>query len=149
MQSERRGKRFIVYIIIALFIVFAAIQFVPFGKDHSNPPVIQEPQWDSARTRELFFRACKNCHSNETEWPWYSNIAPISWLIYEDVEEGRSKFNISILGGYQREGDRAAEMVRKRKMPPWYYLPAHSESRLSNSEREEFIRGLAATFGNH
>jgi len=51
-------------------IVLAAIQLVPFGRDHQNPPVTGEPAWDSPRTRELFFRACKDCHSNETTWPW-------------------------------------------------------------------------------
>ncbi len=148
MQSERHGARYIMFFIIALLIIFAAFQLVPYGRDHSNPPVSQEPRWDSPETRELFFRACKNCHSNETEWPWYSTIAPISWLVQGDVDEGRSNFNISATSGYEENGNRAAEMVRKRKMPPWYYLPAHSEARLSESEHEELIRGLAATFSN-
>ena len=60
--------------------LFLAIQFVPYGRDHSNPPVIGEPTWNSPETRALAVRACFDCHSNETVWPWYSNIAPVSWL---------------------------------------------------------------------
>jgi hypothetical protein len=59
-----------------------------YGRDHSNPPVRIEPRWDRARTRELAVRACFDCHSNQTRWPWYSHVAPISWLVQHDVEEG-------------------------------------------------------------
>lgn len=71
------------------------IQLVPYGRAHTNPPVVMEPQWDSAVTRETFYRACGDCHSNQTVWPWYSNIAPISWMIQNHVDEGRTKFNAS------------------------------------------------------
>lgn len=67
-------------------------KFVPYGHDHTNPPVTAEPSWDSPRTRELFFTACKDCHSNESHWPWYASVAPASWLVYRDVAEGRSNF---------------------------------------------------------
>ena len=76
--------------------VLLIIQFVPYGRDHTNPPVIAEPAWDSPQTRALFFRACADCHSNETTWPWYSTIAPASWLITRDVMEGRATFNTLI-----------------------------------------------------
>ncbi|HSR74031.1 MAG TPA: heme-binding domain-containing protein, partial [Sulfurovum sp.] len=77
-----------------IILVITAIQFIPYGKDHVNPQVIAEPEWDSKQTRDLFVRACADCHSNETKWPWYSNIAPLSWLIQYDVEEGREHFNV-------------------------------------------------------
>lgn len=123
-------------------------QLVPYGRDHSNPPVIAEPAWDAPRTRELFFRACGDCHSNETVWPWYASIAPASWLLQHDVDEGRSKLNVSQWGHGKQEGEEAAGMVRRREMPPWFYLPAHPEARLPDAEREELIRGLVATFGD-
>src|SRR4030042_2927111 len=63
-----------------LIFLFAVIQAVPYGRDHSNPPVRQEPAWDSPATRALAVDACFDCHSNQHSWPWYSNIAPISWL---------------------------------------------------------------------
>lgn len=129
-------------------IVLAAIQLVPYGRDHQNPPVANEPAWDSPRTRELFFRACKDCHSNETTWPWYSSIAPASWLAQIDVSIGRKKFNVSEWGREgKNEGDEAAGEVREGKMPPFFYLPAHPEAKLDATEKEELVRGLVATFG--
>ena len=62
--------------------------FVPYGRDHVNPPVGAEPSWDSPETRALARQACFDCHSNETEWPAYSTVAPVSWLIQHDVSEG-------------------------------------------------------------
>ena len=61
------------------------IQLVPFGRSHTNPPVVKEVAWDSAQTKALVRRACYDCHSNETVWPWYSNVAPVSWLVQRDV----------------------------------------------------------------
>ncbi|WP_041463895.1 heme-binding domain-containing protein [Pelodictyon luteolum] len=125
-----------------------AIQFVPFGRGHLNPPVTGEPAWDRPETRELFFRGCRDCHSNETIWPWYSNVAPLSWLTALDVSIGREKFNVSEWGRKSRnEGDEAAEEVREGKMPPWFYLPAHPEAKLSIEEKESLAKGLEATFG--
>ena len=69
-------KKVILIVLIVAVGGFLLIQFVPFGRDHTNPPVVQEPKWDSPATRELAKRACFDCHSNETVWPWYSNIAP-------------------------------------------------------------------------
>ncbi|NTW84024.1 MAG: heme-binding domain-containing protein [Chlorobiaceae bacterium] len=130
-------------------IILVAIQFVPYGKNHSNPPVTGEPKWDSPRTKELFGRACKDCHSNETVWPWYSNVAPASWLVQVDVAVGRKKFNVSEWGREgKNEGDEAAGEVREGKMPPFFYLPAHPEAKLSPNEKDELAKGLAATFGD-
>ena len=124
-----------------------AIQLVPY-RPRSNPPVLGEPAWDSPRTRALFLRACKDCHSNETEWPWYAAIAPGSWLMRWDVEEARSHFNVSEWGRKKNHGDEAAEMVRKGEMPLWYYRPFHPEARLSERDRKALIAGLVATFGD-
>lgn len=127
--------------------LLALIQLVPYGKDHQNPPVTREPAWDTPRTRDLFFTVCRDCHSNETVWPWYASVAPASWLVYHDVQEGRSHFNVSRWGQGKQDADEAAGMVRKGEMPPWFYLPAHPEARLDEAARRELIRGLVATFG--
>jgi mono/diheme cytochrome c family protein len=132
--------------IIVLAVLFVAIQLVPYGRDHVNPPVQKEPAWDGPQTREIFFRACKNCHSNETEWPWYSNIAPASWMVQYDVSHARSHFNVSEWGRARNKGDEAADEVRDDEMPPWYYRPLHPEARLSPAEREAFAAGLERTF---
>ena len=128
--------------------ILLVAQLIPYGRVHSNPPVTLEPAWDSAATRELFFRACRDCHSNETVWPWYSHVAPVSWLVTSDVEEGREHFNVSVWDRPKQDGDEAAEMVREGDMPLWFYLPMHPEARLSAAVRDQLIAGLEATFGS-
>ncbi len=65
---------------LALLVVLVAIQLVPYGRDHTNPAGGRDIAWDSPRTEQLMADACMDCHSNLTKWPWYSNVAPISWL---------------------------------------------------------------------
>lgn len=127
---------------------FAAIQLVPYGRDHQNPPIVAEPVWKGEGTRETFYRVCKDCHSNETVWPWYASIAPVSWLVQSDVDEGRSHFNVSRWGEGKQDADEAAGMVRKDEMPPWFYLPLHPEAKLDEAEKQAFLRGLIETFGD-
>jgi len=136
-------SRLLDWSVIVLIALFVAIQIVPYGRAHTNPPVRQEPPWDSAATRALAARACFDCHSNDTVWPWYSNVAPISWLIQNEVDEGRGKLNFSEWDRPQEDADEAAETVRDGGMPPWYYPWA----RLSAAEREALGRGLAVTIG--
>jgi mono/diheme cytochrome c family protein len=132
--------------LIALAGLAVVIQLVPYGRDHTNPAVIEEPVWDSAQTRELAVAACFDCHSNETVWPWYTNIAPISWLTVHDVDEGRQKLNFSDWGRRQ-EADEAAETVREGSMPPWYYAAIHPNARLSQEDIRALETGLTATIG--
>ena len=127
--------------------LFALAQAVPYGRTHSNPPTIQEPKWDSPHTRELAVRACFNCHSNDTRWPWYANVAPFSWVVQQDVENARDTVNFS---EWNREYPLAAESgpatVRK-DMPPYKYRMAHPEAQLTEQETIELARGLNATLG--
>jgi hypothetical protein len=134
--------------VLILVVIFGLIQLVPYGRDHTNPPVLQEPAWDSAQTRALAVRACYDCHSNETVWPWYSNIAPVSWLVQRDVEEGRRRLNFSEWGTRRQEADEAAEVVQEGEMPPSFYLPLHPLARLSSQEKSALVQGLVATFGH-
>lgn len=128
-------------------LMLALIQLVPFGRDHTNPVVTAEPRWDSPLTRELVDRACYDCHSNETEWPWYTNIAPVSWLTYRDVIEGRQALNFSEWDRPQEEADEAVETVLEGEMPPRHYLPAHPEAVLSDEETAALLEGLRRTLG--
>lgn len=123
------------------------IQAVPYGRDHSNPPVVAEPAWDSPRTRELAVRACFDCHSNEVVYPAYSNVAPFSWAVQTHVEAGRDALNFSEWNRPQDEADEAAETVREGSMPPAYYTVAHSNARLTAAEKQELAAGLAVTLG--
>ena len=123
--------------IAVLIIVLVAIQLVPV--DRTNPPVETEIP-ATVEERSILRRACYDCHSNETVWPWYSRIAPISWLIARDVHEGRAELNLSTWNRYTTK-----EQVKKLKeswdevaegeMPPWFYLPPHPDAQLSADDR--------------
>jgi len=123
---------------------FALIQLVPYGRNHSNPPVVKEPAWDTPQTRDLAQRACFDCHSNETVWPGYSNIAPISWLIQRDVDEGRRRLNFSEWGRGRQEMRELAEIIGEGEMPPAYYVLLHPNAQLTPAEKEILINGLSA-----
>jgi len=123
--------------VIAFAVVFAGIQLVP--ADRANPPV----QADVAAPPEVaavLRRACYDCHSHETRWPWYARVAPVSWWLAHDVEEGRDHLNFSTWDEStpreRLELRRAAwEEVREEHMPPWFYLPLHPGARLSEGDR--------------
>jgi hypothetical protein len=125
---------------------FLLPHLVPYGRNHSNPPVKSEPTWDSPQTRELAERACYDCHSNETKWPWYSNLAPVSWLVQRDVEEGRHKLNFSEWGSGEEEGEEMAESIYK-DMPPKVFLITHPEALLTDAKKQILAQGLALTGG--
>lgn len=139
--------RFRVRAALALIVAFVAIQFVPYGRDHNNPSVTAEPVWDSADTRALAKRACFDCHSNETEWPVYSNVAPASWLVQHDVSEGRAALNFSEWQRRQEEAQEAADEVREGEMPLRMYQFMHGHARLTAVDRERLARGLERTIG--
>jgi hypothetical protein len=127
--------------------LFGLIQLVPYGRNHSNPPVLAEPRWDTPATRTLAAKACFDCHSNLTTWPWYSNVAPVSWLVQRDVDGGRSQFNFSEWNKPQDVsiGD-AVDAIRGGSMPPAIYKLMHPTARLSGSDNDALIKGLVATF---
>ena len=139
----------IIFRLLSLLVAIAvlvgiSIQFIPYGRNHQNPPVVQEPNWANAETRALAKRACFDCHSNETTWPWYSNIAPVSWLVYRDVEEGRANMNFSEWSG-DMEPDEIAEIVSMGRMPLPQYLLLHPDAKFSAEEMAVFIDGMKKT----
>jgi Haem-binding domain len=132
---------------------FIIIQFIPVGRIFSslerdeNPPVLVNVAWDSPETERLVRAACFDCHSNETVWPWYSNIAPVSWLITRDVNKGRDKLNFS------EPSDKGLDINNVERhlnsdMPLWYYLPLHPDANLSDAQKAQLVAGLRATFGS-
>jgi len=131
------------------FLLSVAIQFIPYGRDHSNPPTRVEPQWDRPETRALAKQACFDCHSNETVWPWYSNVAPISWLVQRDVDEGRKSINFSEWHRPQKDADEVTKVIREGQMPQWYYIMLHPPAKLSVGERELLMLGLDDTVGGY
>ena len=145
---KMRMRRLAKYLGIGLAVVvglFALLQIIPYGRTHSNPPTIEEPAWDSPRTRELAVRACFDCHSNETRWPWYANVAPFSWAVQFDVEVAREVVNFSEWNRPYDLAHYAGQRTSTGMMPPSKYLIAHPEARLTDAERQELARGLDAT----
>ena len=122
--------------------VLVAIQFVRPAR--TNPPsnpnasfeaVVQPPQEVASSLK----RACHDCHSNETVWPWYSNLAPVSWLVASDVNEGRAHLNFSAWTQAGTEGEKPevgdlCEQVKGGKMPLAAYTLLHPQAKLSMQE---------------
>ncbi len=136
-------------VLIAGVVVLGVIQVVPYGRAHSNPVPTGEPEWSSPRTRELMVGACYACHSNEVEWPWYSNVAPISWAVTDHVDEGRDAVNYSEFATRRGDADETIEVIQEGSMPPGYFTAfgLHPEAKLSDAEIDELIAGLRATPG--
>lgn len=127
---------------------FVLIQLVPYGRNHSNPPIQSEPNWDSPETRALADRACFDCHSNEVDWSrWYTSVAPASWLVQHDVDDGRQRLNFSEWdqGGKPRETEELWEVLQRNTMPPGKYLILHPEAKLTPAEVDQLITGLQAS----
>ncbi len=139
-------KKFFKVFSISLFISLVIIQFIPSSFSRTNPPITGEPAWDAPATRATFMKACGDCHSNETVYPWYSQIAPVSLLIEDDIRDGRRHFNISEWDKSAHGGDDAAEEVQKGSMPIGLYLLMHSEANLNAADKTKFAEGLQRTF---
>jgi hypothetical protein len=147
MKTALRWLRRLAIATMVLVGLFSVMQLIPYGHAHDNPPVVSEPAWDHPRTRELAKRACFDCHSNETSWPWYANVAPMSWVVASDVEAGRSVLNFSEWTNAPDIVSATSASVLGGEMPPRGYALQHGDARLTTEERVALARGLHATFG--
>ncbi len=128
--------------LLALGLALVLAQLVPV--DRTNPPVQGEVA-APPEVRAILRRACYDCHSNETAWPWYGRVAPVSWLLGRDVREGRREVNFSVFDTYpekrrQRKWTEIPEQVEKSEMPPWFYVAIHPEARLTEADRAALVR---------
>ena len=132
----------------ALLGLATLLQLLPFGHPRSNPPITNEVAWPDPTTRALFARACGDCHSNETRWPWYSGIAPISWTITGHVRHGRGTLNVSEWSEerFGVEARASGQTLEDGTMPLPSYLRMHPDARLTEAERDHLIRGLDLAF---
>lgn len=140
-------KKILLWVLVGVVALLVVMQFVPLAGAKTNPPVVAEPVWDSPQTRELAVRACYDCHSNETVWPWYSNVAPVSWRVISHTNEGRESLNFSEWNVPQEDAHEAAESVRDGSMPLRVYLLTHGDARLSDQEKAQLAQGLENTIG--
>jgi|SRR5829696_690572 len=139
-----RRRRFLVRAGLGLLVVAVLVQLVPYGRGHTNPPVTQDAPWPDGRARELATAACYDCHSNQTRWPPQSHVAPFSWLLTRDVEQGRAELNFSTWDEDDGGADDAAEAVAEGSMPPRRYLLVHPDAALSDAERQVLVDALEA-----
>jgi hypothetical protein len=131
---------------IALLVAFVAIQVVPV--DRSNPPITETVSMTPAAA-PILRRSCFDCHSNETRWPWYAWVAPVSWLVASDVHEGREELNFSTWDAYSpkkrsKRLDKLIQEVHEYEMPPWYYRLVHHDAPLSNGDLDELDTWIGA-----
>jgi Haem-binding domain len=133
--------------VIALAMIFAAAQMVPV--DRSSPPATGELDAPLEVARSLR-AACYDCHSNRTRWPWYSRVAPASWIVVRHVESARRRLNFSDWADYASDPGTKIHKLEEIKssiadgtMAPWYYRMLHPEARLSGRERAAISAWIA------
>ena len=133
--------------LLAVVALFVLIQFVPYGHGHNNPPVSRQASFDSPGTEQLVDDACGACHSNMTNWPADSYVAPFSWLVQSDVDGGRGILNFSEWNQPDQAAfDEVSEAIQSGEMPPLQYKLLHPSARLSDTERQALVDGLAKTY---
>ncbi|MDX2109247.1 MAG: heme-binding domain-containing protein [Verrucomicrobiota bacterium] len=123
--------------ILGLGVLLVGAQFIPVVR--SNPQITQDVS-APPEVRAVLKRSCYDCHSNETVWPWYSKVAPVSWLVISDVNEGREHVNFSEWGTYDAQQKRhileeAWEEVEEGKMPMRIYTIIHPHAVLSDADK--------------
>jgi hypothetical protein len=126
-------KRILVIVAIVVAVAFVVIQFVPVERTN---PAVTRPLVAPEPVGSILKRSCYDCHSNETKWPWYAHVAPVSWLVADDVVKGRKKLNLSTWGDYSNakrssKADSMAEEVEDGQMPLPKYVRIHADAKLS------------------
>ncbi|MGH9227126.1 MAG: heme-binding domain-containing protein [Acidimicrobiales bacterium] len=128
-------------------VLFGAIQLVPYGWRHSNPAITQDAPWPDAEAERIARSSCYACHSNETDWPLYSYVAPMSWLVRRDVESGRDKLNFSEWEREDGDADKAIETILEGSKAPDRYTMIHRDARLTDAEADRLVAALEALEG--
>lgn len=143
-------KKKLTWVFVVLAVTFGLLQFT--NPPRTNPPVVNDMVATTAPPPPVAARlhtACYDCHSHETKWPWYSRIAPMSWLIAGDVNEGRKNLNLSDWPTNQPERavrrlENMSEVIGDREMPPKKYTVIHADARLTDAARKELTDWLDA-----
>ena len=139
------------HLAIGALVLLIAIQLFPVWLRETNPAPQSQPKWDSAETQALTQRACYDCHSNQTNWPWYVYVAPASWLITRDVIAGRKALNFDDWQTTLTRADRfpldqqVQREISRGDMPPSYFLWLHPNAKLTATEQQQLIDGLTKT----
>jgi hypothetical protein len=136
-------KRRVLILGVALVGVVLLLQLVPYGWTKTNPPVTAAAPWPDERAEAIARTSCYACHSNETEWPAYSYVAPMSWLVRNDVEGGRDEMNFSEWDEDSADAaEDAEEEVVEGRMPLPNYRRIHRDAQLTDEEAAVLIDAL-------
>ena len=144
-------------VMIGLVVLIAAIQFIPVS--YTNPPAADPVVFTDPKAEQIAKKACYDCHSNETVWPWYSKVAPFSWYVLNHVAEGRSRLNFSDVAATLAQTrefgpeagepvtaadltEEAADTINEGEMPPAYYTLIHADAKLTAEEKSVLIAGI-------
>jgi len=138
-------KKVVSRLLAGALVLFLLIQLIPFGHNRTNPSVVSEPNWSSPEARALVKEHCFQCHSNETNWTWYANIAPGSWLIAYDVIAGRNAFNFSDWKNRPGELDEMVGAIQEGEMPPVQYWIFHPNSKMDAQQKQDLTKALESS----
>jgi cytochrome c551/c552 len=136
-KKKNTARKIIAFLFVLILIELVVLQFVPV--ERSNPPVVEDIP-APAEVKAILKRACYDCHSHETVWPWYSRVAPASLLVSNDVREGRGHLDFSTWNRYTPDKQKKLfkkiwEEIQESEMPPWYYIPMHWDAYLSSEDK--------------
>jgi hypothetical protein len=136
-----RGVKWLKRILLALAVLLVIAQVIRPAR--TNPPLDPAKELRAPEpVMSMLQRSCQDCHSHRTVWPWYSQVAPASWLLVKDVNEARRHLNFSEWATYTprraaHKLEEVCEMVLETKeMPLWFYVPLHPEAKLSDADRK-------------
>jgi mono/diheme cytochrome c family protein len=139
-------RRLLIRLGLAAVGLFVLIQAIPYGRAHSNPPVTRAAKWPPGPGEQIAAQSCYDCHSNLTKWRWYSNVAPVSWLVQHDVEDGRGVLDFSEWDQGQPDLGDLVDQVSSGEMPPLQYTIAHPSASLSSSEKSQLAAALSKLY---
>jgi Haem-binding domain len=149
-KPVRTLLKIIRFLVIALAVLFLGLQFIRPARTN---PAVDQSQTIEAHTqmtpqvKDILDRSCRDCHSNKTEWPWYTNVAPVSWFVIDHVNEGRHRLNLSEWARLDQPGKKLrqiCEEVEDDAMPLSSYLPLHPKAKLSGQDKKTLCDWTAA-----
>jgi hypothetical protein len=140
-SGPRRSRlRTTLLVLGALVAVLVLVQFVPYGRDHTDPPVTSAFHWTSPQAKTIAKRACFDCHSNKTKYWWAVDIAPFSWLAAHDIQAGRARLNFSEWSGTLTAA--GLQHALDSHMPPLQYTLLHPNAKLSAADKQVLMDGF-------
>jgi hypothetical protein len=142
-RRRRSGKKIALWTILGLIALFALIQLVPYGRNHTNAPATNPFIWDSPTAEAVAKKACYDCHSNDTKWWWAVKIAPFSWLAQHDIDGAKACVDFSAWSGALSTVE--LQSALKDGMPPLQFTLIHPNAKLSDAERQTLVRGFEAS----